>query len=161
MFDYGTGSDDDEEAGYRFGAHTFSTGEYVSIRDHADVQKPHEMSALIDTQTRKLGAGSPASRRTIAPSSSAPQRLDLRRSVEPKQSAERGRVSFLEMLGPLDAEQHEGLAPAAWRSARPGRRATGHHRLRPRRLEPEIFRHDDQGRLRRADLPQGPVPSRP
>jgi hypothetical protein len=35
MFDYGTGSDDDEESGYRFGAHTFSTGEYVSIRDHA------------------------------------------------------------------------------------------------------------------------------
>ncbi len=25
---------EDEEAGYRFGAHTFATGEYVSIRDH-------------------------------------------------------------------------------------------------------------------------------
>jgi hypothetical protein len=34
MFDYGTGNDDDEEAGYRFGAHKFSTGEYVSIRGH-------------------------------------------------------------------------------------------------------------------------------
>jgi len=35
MFDYGNASDeDDEEAGYRFGTHTFSTGEYVSIRDH-------------------------------------------------------------------------------------------------------------------------------
>jgi hypothetical protein len=34
MFDYGSGSDDDEEAGYRFGEHKFSTGEYVSIRDH-------------------------------------------------------------------------------------------------------------------------------
>jgi hypothetical protein len=34
MFDYGTGDDDDEEAGYRFGAHKFATGEYVSIRDH-------------------------------------------------------------------------------------------------------------------------------
>ena len=34
MFDYGTGSDDDEEAGYRFGVHKFSAGEYVSIRDH-------------------------------------------------------------------------------------------------------------------------------
>src|ERR1700738_1138776 len=38
----------------------------------------------------------------------APQRLHFRRSVEPEQSAERGRVAFLEMLGPLDAEQrHE------------------------------------------------------
>ncbi len=34
MFDYGAGSSEDEEAGYRFGAHTFATGEYVSIRDH-------------------------------------------------------------------------------------------------------------------------------
>jgi hypothetical protein len=35
MFDYGAGGNgDDEEAGYRFGAHTFATGEYVSIRDH-------------------------------------------------------------------------------------------------------------------------------
>jgi hypothetical protein len=34
MFDYGAGSNEDEEAGYRFGAHTFATGEYVSIRDH-------------------------------------------------------------------------------------------------------------------------------
>jgi hypothetical protein len=33
MFDYGR-SNEDEEAGYRFGAHTFATGEYVSIRDH-------------------------------------------------------------------------------------------------------------------------------
>jgi hypothetical protein len=34
MFNYGTDDGDDEEAGYRFGAHTFSTGQYVSIRDH-------------------------------------------------------------------------------------------------------------------------------
>ena len=34
LFDYGAGDDEDEEAGYRFGAHRFSTGEYVSIRDH-------------------------------------------------------------------------------------------------------------------------------
>jgi hypothetical protein len=33
MFDYGAGGDEDEEAGYRFSAHTFATGEYVSIRD--------------------------------------------------------------------------------------------------------------------------------
>src|SRR5205823_13693325 len=73
-----------------------------------NVQKPHEMSALIDTQTRKLGAqllGAMVRRQAGEP---APQRLHFRRSVEPEQSAERGRVSFLEMLGPLDAEQrHE------------------------------------------------------
>jgi hypothetical protein len=35
MFDYGNGGNDaDEDTGYRFGAHVFSTGEYVSIRDH-------------------------------------------------------------------------------------------------------------------------------
>jgi hypothetical protein len=34
MFDYGAGSNEGEEAGYRFGAHTFAIGEYVSIRDH-------------------------------------------------------------------------------------------------------------------------------
>src|SRR5947209_4341966 len=73
-----------------------------------NVQKPHEMSALIDTQTRKLRAqllGAMVRREAGEPT---PQGLHFRRSVEPKQSAERGRVSFLEMLGPLDAEQrHE------------------------------------------------------
>jgi hypothetical protein len=34
MFDYGTGGSEDEEAGFRFGAHTFAPGEYVSVRDH-------------------------------------------------------------------------------------------------------------------------------
>jgi hypothetical protein len=34
MFDYGVRSNEDEEAGYRFGAHTFATGQYVSIGDH-------------------------------------------------------------------------------------------------------------------------------
>jgi hypothetical protein len=34
MFDYGTRSNEDEEAGYRFGAHRFAAGEYVSISDH-------------------------------------------------------------------------------------------------------------------------------
>jgi hypothetical protein len=33
-FDYGAGANEDEDAGYRFGAHTFAAGEYVSIRDH-------------------------------------------------------------------------------------------------------------------------------
>ena len=73
-----------------------------------NVQKPHEMPALIDPQTRKLRAqllGAMVRRQAGEP---APQRLHFRRSVEPEQSAERGRVSFLEMLGPLDAEQrHE------------------------------------------------------
>jgi len=73
-----------------------------------NVQKPHEMSALIDTQTRKLRAqllGAMVRREAGEP---APQRLHFRRSVEPEEPAESGRVSFLEMLGPLDAEQrHE------------------------------------------------------
>jgi len=73
-----------------------------------NVQKPHEMSALIDTPTRKLRTqllGAMVRREAGEP---APQRLDFRRSVEPEESAERGRVSLLEMFGPLDAEQrHE------------------------------------------------------
>jgi hypothetical protein len=35
MFSYGTGGDaEDPDAGYRFGAHRFAPGEYVSINDH-------------------------------------------------------------------------------------------------------------------------------
>lgn len=33
VFDYDETAEDDDEAGYRFGAHTFRNGEYVSIRD--------------------------------------------------------------------------------------------------------------------------------
>ena len=33
VFDYDESAEDDDEAGYRFGAHAFRTGEYVSIRD--------------------------------------------------------------------------------------------------------------------------------
>ena len=33
VFDYDGTSEDDDEAGYRFGAHAFAAGEYVSIRD--------------------------------------------------------------------------------------------------------------------------------
>ena len=33
VFDYDESADDDDEAGYRFGAHAFRTGEYVSMRD--------------------------------------------------------------------------------------------------------------------------------
>jgi hypothetical protein len=33
VFDYDPEREDDDEAGYRFGAHTFALGEYVSIHD--------------------------------------------------------------------------------------------------------------------------------
>ncbi len=33
VFDYDPDSEEDDEAGYRFGAHAFVPGEYVSIRD--------------------------------------------------------------------------------------------------------------------------------
>jgi hypothetical protein len=33
VFDYDSSRDDDDEAGYRFGAHAFRLGEYVSVRD--------------------------------------------------------------------------------------------------------------------------------
>ena len=67
-----------------------------------NVQKPHQMSALINPQARKLRAqllGAMVRRKAGEP---APQRLHFRRAVEAKQSAERGRVAFLEMLGPLN-----------------------------------------------------------
>jgi hypothetical protein len=42
----------------------------------------------------------------------APQRPHFRRAVEPKQLAERGRISFLEMFGPFDARQASVRASA-------------------------------------------------
>lgn len=33
IFDYDESSEDDDESGYRFGAHAFRPGEYVSVRD--------------------------------------------------------------------------------------------------------------------------------
>ncbi|MPZ56580.1 MAG: hypothetical protein GEU91_08810 [Rhizobiales bacterium] len=33
VFDYDETAEEDDEAGYRFGAHAFAPGEYVSIRD--------------------------------------------------------------------------------------------------------------------------------
>lgn len=33
VFDYDDSTDEDDEAGYRFGSHAFRPGEYVSIRD--------------------------------------------------------------------------------------------------------------------------------
>src|SRR6516162_5648083 len=66
------------------------------------------MSALIDTQTRKLCAqllGAMVCRQAGEPS---PQRLHFRRPVEPEQPAKCGRIALLEMLGPLDPQQrHE------------------------------------------------------
>jgi hypothetical protein len=38
LFDYDWTRTDDDEAGYRFGAHTFASGEYVTISDQA---QPH------------------------------------------------------------------------------------------------------------------------
>src|SRR5262249_1884667 len=73
-----------------------------------DVQKPHEMSAPIDTQARKLRAQLLSAMVRRQASEPAPQRLHFRRAVEPEQPAEGGRISFLELLGPLDTEQrHE------------------------------------------------------
>ena len=34
VFDYDPNATDDDEAGYRFGAHNFAPGEYVSIHGH-------------------------------------------------------------------------------------------------------------------------------
>ena len=66
---------------------------------------------------------------------------------------------LLVITGEVDAALTKAM-PRLLREVRErGWRAKGHHCLRPRRLEPEIVRHDDQGRLRRADLSQGPVPS--
>jgi hypothetical protein len=39
-FHYGPAPADDDEAGYRFGAHVFVPGEYVSVRDH-DTDEMH------------------------------------------------------------------------------------------------------------------------
>jgi len=39
VFHYGPAPDeDDDEAGYRFGAHVFAPGEYVSVRDHDNAE---------------------------------------------------------------------------------------------------------------------------
>src|SRR5271168_5022885 len=73
-----------------------------------NVQKTHQLSALIDTHTRKLRAELLSAMVCSEAGEPAPQRLHFRRAVESQESAERGRVSFLEMLGPLDAQQrHE------------------------------------------------------
>ncbi|MGD9844881.1 MAG: hypothetical protein AB7O60_04160 [Variibacter sp.] len=40
VFDYDKTRDDDDEAGYRFGAHVFSPGEYLTLRDN-DNERDH------------------------------------------------------------------------------------------------------------------------
>jgi hypothetical protein len=68
-----------------------------------NVQKPHEMSPLIDTLPRQLRTELLGAMERGEASEPAPQRLDFRRSVESKQPAERSGVSFLQILGSLDA----------------------------------------------------------
>jgi hypothetical protein len=68
-----------------------------------NVQEPHETSALIDAPTRKLRAQLLGAMLRGKPGQPAPQRLYFRCSIEPEESAERGRVFLLELLGPLDA----------------------------------------------------------
>src|SRR5262249_52448095 len=73
-----------------------------------NVQEPHEMSALVDAHARKFGAQLLGAMLRGKAGEAAPQRLHLRRAVEPQKSTECGGVFLLEMLGPLDAQQrHE------------------------------------------------------
>ena len=68
-----------------------------------NVQKPHEMSAPIDTHTRKLRAELLGAMVRRKAAQAPPQRLHLRGAVETEEPAERGRVFLLKMLGALDA----------------------------------------------------------
>ena len=65
-----------------------------------DVQKPHEMSALIDTQTRKLRAQLLGAMVRGEAGEPAAQRLHFRCSVEPK-VCRSGRVRSLRCSGLL------------------------------------------------------------
>lgn len=42
------GDEDDDESGYRFGAHAFAPGEYVSIREHDDVMRTFRVISVSD-----------------------------------------------------------------------------------------------------------------
>jgi hypothetical protein len=46
VFDYNPDRDDDDEAGYRFGAHAFAPGEYVSIRDDDDEMHTFQVASV-------------------------------------------------------------------------------------------------------------------
>ena len=41
------GDPDDDEAGYRFGDHKFTTGEYVSIKEHDDVLRTFKVVTVL------------------------------------------------------------------------------------------------------------------
>ena len=46
VFDYDRSAEDDDESGYRFGAHVFRPGEYVSIRDEAGAMHTFQVAAV-------------------------------------------------------------------------------------------------------------------
>ena len=41
------GDEDDDETGYRFGLHSFLTGEYVSIKEHDDTMRTFRVVSVI------------------------------------------------------------------------------------------------------------------
>lgn len=45
-FDYELGTNEDEEEGYRFGAHAFAPGEYVSIRDDEGEMRTFKVASV-------------------------------------------------------------------------------------------------------------------
>lgn len=46
IFDYDLKRTDDDEAGYRFGAHTFAPGEYVSISDESGEAHTYQVASV-------------------------------------------------------------------------------------------------------------------
>lgn len=46
IFDYDLKRTDDDEAGYRFGAHTFAPGEYVSISDESGEVHTYQVASV-------------------------------------------------------------------------------------------------------------------
>jgi hypothetical protein len=46
IFDYDLAAENDDEAGYRFGAHAFRPGEYVSIRDEDGDMHTFQVAAV-------------------------------------------------------------------------------------------------------------------
>lgn len=42
------GDPDDDESGYRFAAHVFRDGEYISIKEHDDVMRTFRVAAVTD-----------------------------------------------------------------------------------------------------------------
>lgn len=46
IFDYNAGRADDDESGYRFGAHAFQLGEYVSIRNEDGEMHTYQVASV-------------------------------------------------------------------------------------------------------------------